>query len=116
MYSLESSDPVFEKFLKAGAARVCVPVTPSHTAQVLYYQLTGELVDKDAVPSLATFTDPYALLYNSYIEEMEGVEDLPDIEQDIEIAVDDPDSWLMKVPTTLVWLQEDRTLPDFEAV
>ena len=105
----------FEKFLKSDATRVLVPVRPSYTEAVLCYQLGGSIWNGGPIPSLSTFLDPDVPLYNSYLSEMEGVADLPDIDQDVDIDIDDPDSWLMKVPTTLVWLQGDSTLPDFGA-
>jgi hypothetical protein len=110
-YSIESTDPVFEQFLKAGAARVLVPVKPSMTDAVLYYQLTGTIWSGGPVPSLSTIPSAEAGLYAGYVEEMGGVPDLPDIERDVDILPVDPDTWLMKVPTTLVWLQGDSTLP-----
>lgn len=113
-YSLQSTDPLFENFLKAGAARVVVPVKPSFTDDVLYYQLSGVIWSGGPVPSLSTFTDPEAALYNSYLEEMEGIPDIPDIDKDVPIDSTDPDSWLIKVPTDLVWLQSDKDLPDME--
>jgi hypothetical protein len=59
--------------------------------------------------------DPDAALFNSYVNELADVADLPDIDRDVEIEEDDPTTWLMKLPTTLVWLQGDSTLPDVEA-
>jgi hypothetical protein len=114
-YSIQSTDPLFEAFLKAGSARVMVPVKPSMTEAVLYYQLSGSIWSGGPVPPLNTFPGPDAELYTGYVEEMQGVDDLPDIEQDVPILATDPDTWIMKVPTTLVWLQENSTLPNFEA-
>lgn len=113
-YSIQSTDPLFELFLKAGAARVVVPVKPSMTEAVLYYQLSGTIWSGGPTPPLSSFPTAEAELYTSYVEEMQGVADLPDLEQDVDILPEDPDTWLMKVPTTLVWLQADGTLPDFE--
>jgi len=115
LLSVEATDPAFQGFLRAGAARVVVPVRPSFTEAVLYYQLTGILWGGGPVPSIATIIDPDAELYNSFLEEMEGIEDLPDVDADVPIDTDDPETWLVKVPTTLVWLQGESDLPDFEA-
>lgn len=116
LLSGESTDPLFENFLKAGAARVLVPVTPSYTEAVLWYQLTGEISNGTPVPALSTVSDPDVPLYNSYLSDMEDVEDLPEIDKDVDIDSDDPDTWLIKVPTTLVWLQQEtHVLPDFES-
>jgi hypothetical protein len=115
LLSLESTDPIFEQFLKAGAVRVMVPVDPAYMEVVLFYQLTGMLWTGGPIPSLSGIVGPDAQLYNSYIEEMADVEELPDIEQDVRIDPDDETTWLIKVPTTLVWLQNDTDLPDLES-
>lgn len=112
--ALESTDPLFERFLEAGAARVVVPVKPAMTEAVLYFQLTGVIWNGGPVPPLESTGEPDAQLYNSYLAELEGVPEIGDIDRDVPISADDPDSWLMRVPTTLVWLQGDSRLPSFE--
>ncbi len=112
---LENNDPIFEQFLKAGAARVVVPVNLAYTEAVLYYQLTAEIWTGGPVPPIDGILDPDAELYNSYVEELADVAELPDIDEDIEIESDDETTWPIKVPTTLVWLQSDSQLPDFES-
>jgi hypothetical protein len=58
---------------------------------------------------------PDGQLYNSYLNEMDGVEDLPDIDTEVVIDKKDPDTWKMKIPTTIVWLQQDEyLLPTFK--
>jgi hypothetical protein len=110
--SLESSDPIFERFLRAGAARVVVPVRPSMTEAVLWYQLTGQIWSGGQVPSLTSTGQPEAVLYNTYVADMAGVQDLVDIDEDVvfDPAVDP----LLKVPTNLVCLGDVR-LPDLES-
>lgn len=115
LYALENPDPLFEKFLKAGFARVKVPVQPSFTPAVLYYQWTGLIPQNSDIPALSPSSDPEVRLYNSYLEEIKDEEDLPDITKEIEIRKDDPDTWLVKIPTSLVWLQGDSNLPNLEA-
>jgi hypothetical protein len=112
--SYKDNDPIFESFLQAGAARVVVPVNPSYTGAVLYYQLTGLIWPGGDVPAFDENTYPDAQLYNSYVSEIADIEDLPDIDHDVEIDPSDESTWLMKVPTTLVWLQPDSVLPNFE--
>ena len=114
MIAQESKDPIFESFLQAGAARVVVPVTPTYAGAVLYYQLTGSIWPGGAVPPFDESIYPDAQLYNSYLNELEGSIELPDIDRDIPIDATDASTWLTKVPTTLVWLQSDRQLPNFE--
>lgn len=114
-YIMEDDDPFFESFLRAGYARVIVPVNLSHNKAVLWYQLTGEIWQGGEIPALIGDNDEEIDLYNSYLDDLGEAEGIDDIYKDIEILPDDPDSWLIKVPTSLVWLQGDSTLPDFEA-
>jgi len=128
----EDVDPLFNDFLRAGAARVLVPVHRAATEAVLYYQLTGTLWTGGDVPF---FTPPDPMgdivdnvgptdddgdelsLYNAYLSELrsDGDAAIDDIDKEIEISPDDPETWLYKVPTTLVMLQADATLPDIES-
>ena len=112
--AIRSSDPLLERFLKAGAATVTIPVQPSFTEAVLWYQLTGEIWSGGPIPALESTGDPDAVLYNSYLDEIADETDVVDIEADIEIPPDDPDAWMTRVPTTLVWLQAGPELPDLE--
>lgn len=111
---MKSTDPLLERFLKAGAATVTVPVQPSFTEAVLWYQLTGEIWTGGPVPELTSTGDPDAVLYNSYLTELEDETDVVDIDVEVEIAKDDPDAWMVRLPTTLVWLQPGPELPDLE--
>lgn len=115
LMTAEDPDPAFQAFLQAGAARVRVPVEPAFTEAVLWYQLTGQIREAEDVPRLETSGVPEAELFNAYLAEMDSAEDLPDIDADAEISADDPDSWLIRLPTSLVWLEQtDNPLPSFE--
>lgn len=127
-YSLTDNDPLFTEFLKAGSARVLVPVHPAFTAQVLYYQLTGALWPGGEVPWLeppdpdedillpgeADQTDAELALYKDYMVELVHELKGDEIDKEIDISPDDPEAWMVKIPTTLVWLQPDATLPEFD--
>jgi hypothetical protein len=112
--AIKSTDPLLERFLKSGAATVTVPVQPSFTEAVLWYQLTGDIWSGGPIPALESTGEPDAVLYNSYLDEMEDVSDVVEIEADVEILPDDPDAWIVRIPTTLVWLQPGPALPDLE--
>jgi hypothetical protein len=112
--ALKSTDPLLERFLKAGAATVTVPVQPSFTEAVLWYQLTGDIWTGGPVPELTSTGEPDAVLYNSYLTEVEDETDVVDIDVEVQIAKDDPDAWEVRLPTTLVWLQPGSELPDLE--
>jgi hypothetical protein len=58
--------------------------------------------------------DEELALYKSYVKELIEEEVVNDIDKDVEISPDDPLAWEIKLPTTLVWLQEDATLPNLE--
>ena len=129
VFPLEDKDPLFQEFLRAGMARVLVPVNLSHTQAVLYYQLTGHLWPGGPVPLFSPpdfesdFVAPDAppnqdeefLEYQAYVAELSDVEANDDIEKEVEVSPGDPDAWEIKIPTDLVWLQQEQTLPDLEA-
>jgi hypothetical protein len=112
--AIRSTDPLLERFLKAGAATVTVPAQPSYTEAVLWYQLTGDIWSGGPVPALESTGDSDAVLYNSYLAELADETDVVGIEADLEVAPDDPDAWIVRVPTTLVWLQAGPDLPELE--
>jgi hypothetical protein len=125
-YAMKDDDLLFTSFLRAGAARVIVPVHLSGTQAVLFYQLTGKLWSGGEVPLLDPIegpafeadveetTDEELALYQAYVLELSEQDALDQIDKDIEISADDPLSWEIKVPTTLVWLQQEQTLPVLE--
>lgn len=101
---LSDNDPVFTSFLKAGAARVVVPVRPNFTEAVLHYAESGNIWNGAGVPTIG---DP---LYVSIIDEIKtAAGDL--------VGTDQGDPWITKVPTNLVKLASgiDPALPDNSA-
>lgn len=114
----ESPDSQFQAFLQAGSARVSVPCQPDMAAQVLFYQLTGVMWDGGEPPVIVPGPDgeltPEEALYNSYIDDLADDTHTVDITRESTIASDDPDSWLVRVPTSAVWLAPDGALPDLE--
>lgn len=110
-FSKEDTDTTFTDFLRAGAARIVVPVHPSYNEAVLYYLKTNQIWNGGLPP---TINDP---LFISIIDEIKADtetdlgEDLPacDIDSGYPCIADE---WDVVVPTNLVYLQEDATLPD----
>jgi hypothetical protein len=99
-FLLEDDDPLFTKFLRAGAARVVVPVRLDYNEAVLHYDETGEIWNGDGIPAIDDD------LYVSLVEELKaetggGPE-----------GGTDSDTWINRVPTELVRLQKDSSLPD----
>lgn len=94
----QDTDPLFNHFLRAGAARVVVPVRPGFEKAMGLYLATGIIWSGNQVPQVG---DP---LFVSAIEEIQeqfngdsgGVPEGP--------------AWEFKLPTPLVILQEDGVL------
>jgi len=98
---LQDQDPLYEKFLKAGAARVLVSVRPGFEGAVTHFLDTGSVWGGHGTPDLAS---PLFVDIVQEIKEQQGaaLQEAPVI-----------DRWPARVPTSLVYLQEDATLPDF---
>jgi hypothetical protein len=99
--AFNDKDPRFNQFLQAGAARVVVPVHPAYNDAVLHYVETGAIWNGGTPPHL---DDP---LFISIVEELKAATD------DLDGAVPEGEPWPVKVPTSLVYLQQDAVLPDF---
>jgi len=98
---IQDPDPLYEKFLKAGAARVLVSVRPGFEGAVTHFLDTGSVWGGHGTPDLAS------PLFVDIVEEIKAQQDA---------AVKDApvkDQWEVKVPTSLVYLQKDDKLPDF---
>ena len=96
---LQDVDPQFAEFLKAGSARVVVPVRPGFESALAHFMDTGEIWEGADPPTL---TSP---LYVSIIDEIKERTQAPGDE----IAQADP--WDVRLPTTLVRLRPDASLP-----
>lgn len=95
-------DPLFMKFLQAGSARVVLPVRPGYNDTVMYFlEHGGTIWSGGDTPRL---DDP---LYMSLADELRNQTD------DLAGAKPEGDPWEVVLPTTLVYLQEDATLPTF---
>jgi hypothetical protein len=98
---IQDADPQFEAFLKAGAARVVIPVRPGFEAALAHYQETGDIWMGEEIPDM--FSDYYVTI----IEEIKARNDAPGTEVCIE-------EWDVKLPTTLVMLKDDAVLPEWQ--
>ncbi|HVT62313.1 MAG TPA: hypothetical protein VHD33_02350, partial [Legionellaceae bacterium] len=110
LFSNYDIDPDFTNFLRAGSARVVVPVHPAYNNVFMHYLATQEIW-----PDAPTLTSP---LYLSIADELKA---------DQGAEIDDAtlqanattgalprlvESWTYKLPTTLVHLQKDTSLLD----
>ncbi|PFV93065.1 hypothetical protein COL08_23010 [Priestia megaterium] len=118
IFPLADTDPLFTDFLRAGAARVVIPVHPAFNETILHYLATNEIWNGGVPPTL---NDP---LYISIVDELkaeseEDLNDIPDCKCNRELEYPKypcmVDEWEIKLPTTLVYLQEDSELPNCES-
>lgn len=95
-----SPDPVFASFLRSGSATVVVPVRPGYERSVVLFRRTGQIWKGGYLPlfDTAEMLDVYA-----------------DVELGLQLDPPEPvgEPWEVRLPTSLVMLQEDSTLPDF---
>jgi hypothetical protein len=98
---IQDIDPQFEAFLKAGAARVVIPTRPGFEGALAHYQETGDIWMGEEIPDM--FSD----FYVSIIEEIKARNFAPGSE----ICVAE---WDVTLPTTLVMLKDDETLPTWK--
>lgn len=109
-------DPLFEQFLKAGQVRVVVPVRPEAETAALFFQLTRVIWPPilGPVPALPTSGNWLYDYVGDLLARLADAPPPPDVGETIEIETDDPESWLIKAPTELIWLQGTGDLPDLE--
>ncbi|WP_437676866.1 hypothetical protein [Sorangium sp. So ce131] len=99
---LQDTDPLFAEFIKAGAARLVVSVRPGFEAAVAHFLETGEIWNGSDLPEV---TSP---LYVNIIEEIKERDKAPGTE----VAQGDP--WDVRLPTTLIKLREQSSLPEWQ--
>ena len=87
------------EFLKAGAARVVVPVRLQLEADLRYFLMTGQIWGGGGLPEI-TDTD-----YLPITEEIKARDNAPGDEKP------QGDPWEVVLPTTLIKLRDDDSLP-----
>ena len=95
---IEGPDPDYARFLRAGSARVVVPARPGFEAQVQFFLWLGVIWSGGPVPA------PDDECYLSVADEIQAMQRRPDDGVPV-------DAWEVRLPTTLVWLENDRPLP-----
>jgi hypothetical protein len=104
---LDDPDPLFTTFLTAGSCRVVVPVPVAYVDAVLYLLQSPAT---DLASKVWRGGDPPTLdsdLYVSLAQEFRNRTD------DLAGATPEGDPWEFTLPTSLIWLQPDSTLPTF---
>jgi hypothetical protein len=168
---IQDVDPLFEKFLKAGASRITVPVRPGFEDAIMHYLSTTEIWNGSEKPTLdedlyLSIVEEIQQQQGAYVEKSEGTISVEngnaqvvgtgtnfeesDVDREIYVEskryiiaeVQDTEHltliepyrgetkqharyyigarlvggpWEVRIPTSLVYLQQDATpLPDFE--
>lgn len=101
---LDDVDPKFADFLRAGAARVVLPVRPGFKEAVIHYLETGKIWNGGPPPDIT------GSLYVPIVVEIQEATGAPGSET----PVGEP--WTYTVPTTLVQLRPHNDLPAWEKV
>lgn len=101
---LDEADPRLKDFLKAGEARVTVPVRPGFEKSVAHYLETGELWNGSA---------PLDITSQTYLPIMKEIQ-----ERDAVPGTETPygDAWEVRMPTSLVAVRDDGKLPRWKEV
>jgi hypothetical protein len=110
LFNQSDSDPAFMQFLQAGAVRVVLPVSRAYDDAMTYFlqprtpsiPVAARIWQGGGPP---TINDP---LFRAIADELRAQTD------DLAGATPEGDPWEYTVPTTLVWLQPDGTLPVFK--
>jgi hypothetical protein len=96
---MANQDPLFEQFLKAGYARVVIPVRPAFNDAINYFLTTNQVWQGGSLPAVS---DP---TYLPIAEEIKNQEGAPGNE------VPQGDPWKFRLPADLIKLQPDDVLP-----
>lgn len=102
--SYEDPDPMFNRFLKAGYARVSLPVRPGFPTAVAHYLEFAEPWNGGELPPIGS--DTYITVATETMEETGNQKE----------AQPPSAPWDVVVPTTLVKLRRDDELPRWKAV
>ncbi len=96
--AIQGNDEEFARFLRAGSARVVLPARPGFEDQVNFYLKYGIIWGGGPVPAPG---DPD---YLSIADEIRAQQQRP---RDVTVI----DAWELRLPTTLVWLENPAGLP-----
>jgi hypothetical protein len=97
---IEGADPEYARFLRAGSARVVVAARPGYACAVNHWLWFGRPWGGDTAPT------PGQEGYVSIADEIRALNQAPDDGEPQE-------SWEVRLPTTLIWLDPDPSLPKY---
>lgn len=98
----DDPDPLFNQFIKAGYCRTVVPVRPGFEAAVDHFMTFGEIWNGGPLPPISN--DLYLPIAEEIAQRLDRSED--------EIPQGEP--WEVRVPTNLIKLRNDDSLPKWE--
>ena len=98
---LDDPDPAHLSFLRAGAAKVKIPIRPGHERDVLYYLDFGSIYTGEGQAPVAEERLPL----------LADIEAFVTTQSDPGEALPFGDSWMARVPTTFVTLRTENGLP-----
>lgn len=101
----EGNDPLFGKFLRAGASRVVLAVRPGFEDKVANYLRTGQLWNNTS--GLVFEDDPYF----DIISEIKAIESTPDFTNQKAI-----DEWEVELPTNMIVLDTPESVSRIESI
>jgi hypothetical protein len=99
--AFEDADPLFSQFLKAGYCRAVVPVRPGFEGAVDHFMTFGEPWMGGPLPPISS--PQYVPIAEEIAERLDRPGD--------EVPVGEP--WEVKIPTNLVRLRDDGSLPSW---
>jgi hypothetical protein len=99
---ISDSDPLFADFLRAGAARIVIPVREGFEAAVAHFMETGQVWAGGDVPSVNSD------LFLDIISEIKSRQQAPLAE------IKHGNPWEVRVPTSLVSLRANNDLPSWQ--
>ncbi|MGW4201002.1 hypothetical protein [Streptomyces sp. NPDC004726] len=97
---IEGADPEFTRFLRSGSARVVVAARPGYANAVNHWLWFGRPWGGGQAPA------PEQDGYVSIADEIRALNQAPDDGEPY-------DSWEVRTPTTLIWLDPDSSLPKY---
>jgi hypothetical protein len=100
-FNFEDVDPLFGQFLRAGAARVVVPVRPGFELAIDHFMATGDVWEGGEQPAISS--DLYVPIIDELSEQLGAPTN--------EVPTGEP--WDVHVPTSLVLLREGRDTPSW---
>jgi hypothetical protein len=103
-----SEDPLHQRFLRAGAARVVLAVRPTFNADVLFFLISGKLFISGDVPHIGE-PDYFPITDEIKADSDALLDPVPVLDENGK-----PERWEIRIPTTFLWLRKDDKKPAWQ--